>query len=65
MTKANWTLEMLQDSWMAKQAESGDTLHTLFISAVNRENIDALRDVMYEEVKKIHAVRYPYNNFLY
>ena len=65
MTKANWTLEMLQDSWMAKQAECGDTLHTLFISAANRENIDALRDVMYEEVKKIHAVRYPYNNFLY
>ena len=72
MTKANWTLEMLQDSWMAKmsartpgQAESSDPLHTLFISAANRENIDALRDVMYEEVKKIHAVRYPYNNFLY
>ena len=34
-------------------------------SATNRENIDALRDVMYEDVKKIHAVRYPYNNFLY
>ena len=65
MTKANWTLEMLQDSWMARQSEKNDTLHTLFISAANRENIDALRDVMYEEVKKIHAVRYPYNNFLY
>ena len=65
MTKANWSLEMLQDSWMARQSEKSDTLHTLFISAANRENIDALRDVMYEEVKKIHAVRYPYNNFLY
>ena len=65
MTKANWTLEMLQDSWMARQSEKNDTLHTIFISAANRENIDALRDVMYEEVKKIHAVRYPYNNFLY
>ena len=50
---------------VAKWAEGSDTLHTLFISAANRENIDALRDVMYEEVKKIHAVRYPYNNFLY
>ena len=68
---------MLQDSWMAKQAESdissplerggrkAGVCSTLFISATNRENIDALRDVMYEEVKKIHAVRYPYNNFLY
>ena len=72
MTKANWTLEMLQDSWMAKmsartpgQSEKNDTLHTIFISAANRENIDELRNVMYEEVKKIHAVRYPYNNFLY
>ena len=65
MTKANWTLEMLQDSWMAKQSDSAETLHTLFISATNRENIDFLREVMYEEVKKIHAVRYPYNNFLY
>ena len=70
MTKANWTLEMLQDSWMAKSGvrtdnNGGDTLHTLFISAANRENIDELRNVIYEEVKKIHAVRYPYNNFLY
>ena len=65
MTKANWTLEMLQDSWMAKQSDSAETLHTLFISATNRENLDELRNVMYEEVKKIHAVRYPYNNFLY
>ena len=56
MTKANWTLEMLQDSWMAKQSDSAETLHTLFISATNRENIDSLREVMYEEVKKIHAV---------
>jgi GTP-binding protein HflX len=72
MTKANWTLEMLQDSWMAKmsartpgQSEKNDTLHTIFISAANREHIDELRNLMYEEVKKIHAVRYPYNNFLY
>ncbi|MBR3986874.1 MAG: GTPase HflX [Bacteroidales bacterium] len=65
MTKANWTLEMLQDSWMAKQSDSAETLHTIFISATNHENIDSLREVMYEEVKKIHAVRYPYNNFLY
>ena len=56
---------MLKDSWMARQAEGGDHLHTLFISAANKENIDELRNVMYEEVKKIHAVRYPYNNFLY
>ena len=66
MTKANWTLEMLQNSWMSKMQENnGHAQHIIFISATNKDNIDALRDLMYQEVKKIHAVRYPYNNFLY
>ena len=66
MTKANWTLEMLQNSWMSKMQENGATAqHIIFISATNKENIDSLRELMYQEVKKIHAVRYPYNNFLY
>ena len=66
MTKANWTLEMLQNSWMSKMQENnGHAQHIIFISATNKENIDALRTLMYDEVKKIHAVRYPYNNFLY
>ena len=61
MTKANWPLEMLKESWMAKQGDN----KAIFISAANKENIDALRDMMYEEIKRIHAIRYPYNNFLY
>ena len=66
MTKANWTLEMLQNSWMSKMQEPDtQAQHIIFISATNKDNIDALRDLMYQEVKKIHAVRYPYNNFLY
>lgn len=59
MTRANYPLSMLQESWMAKQGKS------IFISAANKENIDALRTLLYEEVSRIHAVRYPYNNFLY
>ena len=59
MTKANWSLEMLQESWMSKQGK------TVFISAAQRRNIDALRDMLYDEVRRIHALRYPYNNFLY
>jgi len=62
MTKANWTLEMLQESWMAKMGQEGQVL---FISAAQRENIEALRQLLYEKVSQIHAVRYPYNNFLY
>lgn len=66
MTKANWTLEMLEHSWMVKMQQGGTLAqHIVFISAANKENIDTLRELMYNEVKKIHAVRYPYNNFLY
>ncbi len=66
MTRANWPLAMLQESWMAKSHElSSNTVGTLFISAARKENIEALRALMYDEVKKIHAIRYPYNNFLY
>ncbi len=61
MTKANWTLQMLENSWLSK--ESGRL--TVFISAVERQNIEALRRMMYDEIRRIHAIRYPYNNFLY
>ena len=60
MTKDNFSLEMLQNHWMAKNSD-----HTLFISAGKKINIEQLRSLMYEEIKRIHAVRYPYNNFLY
>ena len=61
MTKENWTLQMLQESWMAKCNQS----KTIFISAHKQQNITALREMLYEEVRRIHALRYPYNNFLY
>ncbi len=38
---------------------------SIFISAAKRINIDSLRDLLYQEVSRIHAIRYPYNNFLY
>lgn len=37
----------------------------IFISAARRTNIDALRDLLYDHIARIHAIRYPYNNFLY
>lgn len=61
MTKANWTLDILKETWIAKNPNH----KTIFISAANKENIDALRTLMYNDIKHIHAVRYPYNNFLY
>ena len=38
---------------------------TLFISATNKTNISEFKDLLYDEVKKIHDIRYPYNAYLY
>ncbi|MFT7615009.1 MAG: GTP-binding protein HflX, partial [Parvicellaceae bacterium] len=51
----------LKRTWMAKMNEK----KCVFISATNKENIEELKDVLYDEVKKIHVVRFPYNEFLY
>lgn len=54
-------LNELKKTWMSKLNES----KSVFISAQDKENIDALRETLYEEVKEIFKIRYPYNNFLY
>ena len=58
--KENFSIEDLKKTWMAETEYS-----SVFISAKERTNIDSLRDIFYEEVKKIHVRRYPYNSFLY
>lgn len=60
MLKENYSLEDLKKSWMA-----GSHHTTVFISAKEKQNIEELRRLLYEEVKKIHITRYPYNDFLY
>jgi GTP-binding protein HflX len=55
------TLESLKKSWMSKMNKT----KCVFISAQNKENVEELKEVLYEEVKAIFRVRYPYNNFLY
>ena len=37
----------------------------LFISALNKNNLEEFREVAYEKVKEIHITRFPFNNFLY
>jgi GTP-binding protein HflX len=61
LTKENISLEDLKKSWMSKIGNN----KCVFISALNRQNVEELRKVVYGEVKKIHEIRYPYNNFLY
>ena len=36
----------------------------IFISAVERSNIDSLRKLLYERVKELHIARYPYESDL-
>ena len=38
---------------------------SIFISALNKENLEDFKETVYEEVKKIHIERFPYNDFLY
>jgi len=59
--KENLSLEDLHRSWMAKRMDH----KAVFVSARTRDNIDELRQILYEEVRKIHVRRYPYNDFLY
>lgn len=37
----------------------------MFISALNKTHFDNLKDELYLKIKKLHEIRYPYNNFLY
>jgi len=59
--KDNYSLSDLKKTWM-----SSDKHHqTVFMSARTKENVEELRKLLYEEVKKLHVKRYPYNDFLY
>lgn len=60
-TKKHFTLEEWMKTWMA---EHGPEM-TVFISAAKKENFDTFRKVLYEAVRKIHIMRFPYNHFLY
>ncbi len=37
----------------------------LFISALNKENLEEFKEKVFEEIKRIHITRFPYNDFLY
>ncbi len=56
----NISLDDLKKTWMAKS--NGQCV---FISAKNQSNIREIRELIYSKVKKIHSMRYPYNDFLY
>lgn len=59
-TPRNVTLEEMKQTWMAKSE-----LTSIFISAINKDNYQDMRELLYKEIKDVHAIRYPYDNFLY
>lgn len=59
-TRANIPLSEFERTWMAKTHGN-----CVFISAKKKINIDALKAMLYEKAREIHAERFPYNDFLY
>jgi len=59
-TKAHYTLEDWEKTWMSKLDND-----CIFISALNKENLNQFKTIVFEKVKKIHITRFPYNDFLY
>lgn len=60
-SKETYTLDHLKKTWMSKLNHT----KCVFISATDKDNIEELKLEIYEEVKRIFKVRYPYNDFLY
>lgn len=58
--RENISLEQLKKTWMSKMHNN-----CIFISAIDKTNIEELKEMLYEKVKAIHIERYPYNDFLF
>ncbi|MEM6514626.1 MAG: GTPase HflX [Bacteroidota bacterium] len=59
-TTEHYTLADWKATWMSRVG-----YNALFISALNKENLDTFRKRVYDEVREIHVTRFPYNHFLY
>ena len=59
-SKEHYSLDDWKKSWYAKMDNN-----CVFISALNKDNLEEFKKLVFEEVKKIHITRFPYNDFLY
>lgn len=59
-TKIHYSLDEWKKTWFAKMEN-----RCVFISALNKDNLEEFKALVFEEVKKIHMTRFPYNDFLY
>jgi len=60
LTKENISLEQLKKTWM-----NNLNAQCIFISAIDKQNVDEFKQLLYDTVKELHLKRYPYNKFLY
>ncbi len=56
----HFSLKEWEQTWMHRM--NGQAL---FISALNKDNLEGFRERVYQEVREIHVTRFPYNHFLY
>lgn len=59
-TSRHMSLEEWEKTWMKRMGGNA-----LFISALNKENLEEFKKRVYGAVRDIHVTRFPYNNFLY
>ncbi len=53
--RENYTLEELKKSWMSRLNSP-----VIFISALHKENIEEMRQILYDFIKNAHIQRYPH-----
>lgn len=58
--RENYSLDDLKQTWMSRLGDN-----CIFVSVKEKENIEELRQMLYEKVKEIHIQRFPYNDFLF
>ncbi len=58
--RENISLDELKATWMSRENQP-----CIFLSAKTKENYPEFKKLLYDHIRAVHAVRYPYNNFLY
>ncbi|HDS08125.1 MAG TPA: GTPase HflX [Bacteroides sp.] len=57
--RENLSLDEVKRMWASRNKDA------VYISALHKTNIDALKDQMYQKIREIHVTRYPYDDLLY
>ncbi len=58
--RENMSLDELKATWMSRENQP-----CIFLSAKTKENYPEFKKLLYDHIRAVHAVRYPYNDFLY